>query len=99
MARPRGNNVKPSFALTYIGAAADVPLEAKIDTSPYLPQKVHLIDAGTYVLEFEARPGHDEPRHTATIVLTADNIPLTLEVPVHTLKAATTNGVQLVAEY
>jgi hypothetical protein len=99
MARPRGNNVPPSFALRYLGAASDVSLEAEVDSSPYLPQCVHLLDAGTYVLEFEGRPRAGEPRHTATIVLTADNVPLTLKSPVAVLKAATTNDVQLVAEY
>jgi hypothetical protein len=60
---------------------------------------MHLIDAGTYVLEFEAISRIGQPRYAATIVMTADNVPLTLEGSFVALKAATTNGVQLIAEY
>lgn len=98
MARPRGHHVKPSFALTYTGAG-DQSLVAELKGSPYLPQVVHLIDAGTYALEFEAVPREGQPAHAATILLTADNVPLTLRSPVKTLLAGTTNGVQLIAEY
>lgn len=99
MPRPRGNNVKPSFGLTFIGSAVDQDLAAYLESSPYYPQRVHLIDVGTYALEFEAIPRAGQPRHTLTVTLTADNIPLTLNVPAVKLLAATTNDAQLVAEY
>lgn len=99
MPRPRGNNVKPSFPLRFVGSASDQSLVAYINDSPYLPQKVHLINEGTYVLESEVIPKPGEPPHSATIVLSTDNIPFTITSPVAVLKAATTNGVQLVAEY
>jgi len=99
MPRPRGNNVKPSFSLTWKGSASDQSLIAELSSSPYLPQIVHLIDVGTYVIEFEGEPRTGQPKHTATIVLTARNIPLTLYSPAAVLKAGTTNNAQLVAEY
>lgn len=99
MPRPRGNNVKPSFGLTFTGSAVDQDLAAKLLDSPYYPQRVHLIDVGTYALEFEAVPQLDGARHMLTVTLTADNVPLMLELPVAKLLAATTNGAQLVAEY
>ena len=99
MPRPRGNNVKPSFGLTWTGSAGDQDLAAKLKDSPYYPQRVHLIDVGTYALEFEAIPRTGDARHTLTVTLTADNIPLTLQLPPVKLLAATTNGVQLIAEY
>jgi hypothetical protein len=99
MPRPRGNNVKPSFGLTFAGSAGDQDLAAKLLDSPYYPQRVHLIDVGTYALEFEAVPKKGQPRHTLTVTLTADNVPLTLELPVAKLLAATTDDAQLVAEY
>ena len=99
MPRPRGNNVPTTFCYTWIGSAADQELVRDLVDSPYLPHRLHLIDVGTYVIEFEAVPRLGQPRYTATIVLTADNIPLTLDSPAVALKAATTNGVQLVAEY
>lgn len=98
MPRPRGNNVKPSFGLTFIGGA-DQSLASELSSSPYYPQRVHLIDVGTYALEFEAVPREGQPRHALTVTLTADNIPLTLELPVAKLLAATTDDVQLIAEY
>jgi hypothetical protein len=99
MPRPRGNNVKPSFGLTFTGSAADQDLAANLLGSPYYPQRVHLIDVGTYALEFEAIPRAGQPRHTLTVTLTADNVPLTLNLPVAKLLAGTTNDAQLVAEY
>jgi hypothetical protein len=99
MARPRGNNVPTTFCHTWIGSAADQTLVQELYSSPYLPHRVHLIDVGTYVLEFEAVPREGEPRHTATIVLTAENVPLTLESPAVRLLSGTDNGLQLVAEY
>jgi hypothetical protein len=99
MPRPRGNNVKPSFGLTFIGSAVDQDLTAHLKDSPYYPQRVHLIDVGTYVLEFEAVPSVGGANHTLTVTLTTDNLPLTLNVPVKRLMAGTTNDAQLVAEY
>lgn len=99
MPRPRGNNIKPSFGLTFTGSAVDQNLAAQLDSSPYYPQRVHLIDVGTYALEFEATPRAGQPRHTLTVTLTADNIPLTLQLPAVKLLAATTDDVQLIAEY
>jgi hypothetical protein len=104
MPRPRGNNVKPSFGLTFKGDSNnDVPLGAKLNSSPYYPQRIHLIDVGTYVLEFEAIPRSGKPRHTLAVTLSTYH-PLTLDLPAVKLLATdgvntTTDDVQLVAEY
>lgn len=105
MPRPRGNNVRSSFGLTFKGDSNnDVDLASELSSSPYYPQKVRLIDIGTYVLEYEAIPRSGEPRHTQAITLTADNVPLELTTPPVKLLATdgvdtTTDDVQLVAEY